>query len=88
MTLLTSYPGHSGTSYVWKRARFVCRWFFGLLNDAVAAFLARRERQAALFVLSRFSDRELRDMGLHRGEIGAALEDAAKFRASRQGPQR
>jgi hypothetical protein len=39
-----------------------------------------------LVVLRSLGDRELRDMGLHRGEIGAALEDAARRRASRQHP--
>ncbi|MFZ1172715.1 MAG: DUF1127 domain-containing protein, partial [Bradyrhizobium sp.] len=38
--------------------------------------MARREYQANLAVLRSLSDRELRDMGLHRGQIGPALEDA------------
>lgn len=84
MTLLSSNPGYSGTSYVWKRVRLMRRRLFSLLNDAVAAFIAHRERQATLAVLSRFSDRELRDMGLHRGQVGPALEDAANYRALRQ----
>jgi uncharacterized protein YjiS (DUF1127 family) len=37
-------------------------------------------------VLRRLSDRELSDMGLHRDQIGPALEDAAKHRSSRQRP--
>jgi uncharacterized protein YjiS (DUF1127 family) len=37
-----------------------------------------------LGMLHKLSDRELRDMGLHRGQIGPALDEAAKYRASRQ----
>jgi uncharacterized protein YjiS (DUF1127 family) len=41
-----------------------------------------------LGMLHSLSDRELRDMGLHRGQIGPALDEAAKYRASRQKPSR
>ena len=79
MTLLNSNPGYPGTSLVWKHARSICRWFFDLLiNKGVAAFLIHRERQSNLVILSRFSDRELRDMGLHRGQIVPALEGCRK----------
>ncbi len=84
MTLLSHNSGHSGTSQVWKRASFIYGWFCSQLNELVAAFLARREYQATLGMLHSLSDRELRDMGLHRGQIGPALEEAAKYRASRQ----
>jgi uncharacterized protein YjiS (DUF1127 family) len=86
MTLLNSNPTYSPTPHIGKRMRAIGRWFFHLLNEAVATFIAHREYQASLAILSRFSDRELRDMGLNRGQIGPALEDAAKFRASRQNP--
>jgi uncharacterized protein YjiS (DUF1127 family) len=84
MTLINSNSGYFGTSRAGKHTRSIFRWFSYLLNESVAAFLAHRERQATLFLLSKFTDRELRDMGLHRGETGAALEDAAKYRAARQ----
>ena len=38
------------------------------------------ERQAALYVLRRFSDRELKDIGLCRGDLGDGLAEAAKYR--------
>jgi uncharacterized protein YjiS (DUF1127 family) len=88
MTLLSHNSGHSGTSSIWKHASFIHGWFYRQLNESVAAFLARREYQATLAMLHGLSDRELRDMGLHRGQLGPALEDAAKFRASRQKPNR
>ncbi len=45
----------------------------GLLDDWTAAALARRERAAAIFALRHFSDRELKDVGLHRGSIACDL---------------
>jgi uncharacterized protein YjiS (DUF1127 family) len=58
----------------WRgRLKSVWRGLIGLLkhlvNDLVAAMLARRERQAALFSLRRMTDRELRDVGPDRGGI-------------------
>lgn len=86
MTILIHNSGHPGTSHVWKCASFIYGWIYGRLNEWVAAFLAHRERQATLAMLHSLSDRELRDMGLHRGQIGPPLEEAAKYRASRQVP--
>jgi uncharacterized protein YjiS (DUF1127 family) len=40
-----------------------------LLDDWIAASIARRERKAAMFMLHRLGDRELSDMGLDRGRI-------------------
>lgn len=84
MTLISHNSGHFGTSEVRKRINSPGRRLSSLLNEWVAAFLARREHQAAMTVFHRLSDRELRDMGLYRGQTGQALEDAAKHRASRQ----
>ena len=39
------------------------------LDHWVAAMLARRERQAVMSILNRCFDRELRDIGLRRGDI-------------------
>jgi uncharacterized protein YjiS (DUF1127 family) len=86
MTLLSHNSGHSGTSRVWEHASFIYEWFHSQLNEQVAAFLAHREYRATLGMLHRLSDRELRDMGLHRGQIGPALKDAGTYRASRQKP--
>ena len=84
MTLLNSDIGYSATSRVWRLANSIYGWLYGRLNEGVAAFLAHRERQMALAMLHSFSDRELRDMGLHRGQIGPALDDAANYRSLRQ----
>src|SRR5579872_7323055 len=47
MTLLNSNPGYSGTSSVWKSVCTIGRRLSGLINEAVAAFLAHCEYQAA-----------------------------------------
>lgn len=86
MTSLSHNSGHSGTSHVWKHASSIYEWLYCQLNERVATFLARREYRATLGMLHSLSDRELRDMGLHRGQIGPALEEAAKYRVSRQNP--
>jgi hypothetical protein len=84
MTLLSHTSGNAGTSDAWKRINWTGRRLSRLLDGWVATFLARREQQAAESVLCGLSDRELGDMGLYRGQIGHALDDAAKHRASRQ----
>lgn len=49
------------------------RWFGGrfknVFDDWIAAMLARRERQAAIFSLRHLNDRELKDIGLYRSLI-------------------
>jgi uncharacterized protein YjiS (DUF1127 family) len=86
MTLLNSSPGYSDTAYVREAIRSVGRWFLRLINAWVAAIIAQREQQASSAILRSLGDRELRDMGIHRRQIGEALEDAARYRASRQRP--
>jgi uncharacterized protein YjiS (DUF1127 family) len=56
-----------------------------LVDHLVAAALARRQRQATLTLLRHLSDRELKDIGLQRGEIEYGLEEAAKQRRRVQG---
>jgi uncharacterized protein YjiS (DUF1127 family) len=55
------------------------------IDRMVAAMIARHQRQAELFVLQRLSDRELRDIGIYRDQIGPGLEDAASTRAHLSG---
>lgn len=47
----------------------VSRGAKSLLDDWIAASIAHRERKAAIFMLHKLGDRELRDMGLDRGRI-------------------
>jgi uncharacterized protein YjiS (DUF1127 family) len=54
----------------------------------IAAVIARRERQANLVALRHLSDRDLKDIGLYRCEIGDALEQRARDRRRIQQSQR
>ena len=54
------------------------------INGWIAAMIAHREHQANLFVLRHFSDKELKDIGLYRNQIGEGLAEAAKTRSALQ----
>ena len=83
MSLLNGSYNYSQHPYAWDTVFSVGRWFLDLVRGFIAAVIAQRERQAAFAVLRSLSDRELRDMGIYRGQIGEGLEEAARFRASR-----
>ena len=59
-------------------------WLGHFVDCLVAAAIARHQRQAELAALRQFSDRELNDIGICRGEIEHGLEEAAKARARLQ----
>ncbi len=55
-------------------------WLGHFINRLVAAAIARHQRQAELAALCQLSDRELKDIGICRGEIDFGLDEAAKTR--------
>lgn len=57
---------------------------FRVVNNVIAAVIAQREHQAQLTILRQLTDRELRDIGLSRGNIGGGLAEAAKDRTRSQ----
>ena len=59
-------------------------WLRHLVDHLVAAAIVRHQRQAELAALRKLSDRELKDIGICRGEIDYALDEAAKIRARLQ----
>lgn len=67
-----------------RMARFYLKSLAHLINGWIACMIARRERQAHLYMLRKLGDRELRDMGLGRHQIGEGLREAAKERAEMQ----
>jgi uncharacterized protein YjiS (DUF1127 family) len=78
---------YSATFSIRRSLRVFGRGIFRAVNTAIAAIIAQREQQASLTILRSFSDRELRDVGLSRNQIGiAGLAEAAKdrMRAQRQ----
>lgn len=88
MSMLNSTSDfHSATFSIRRSLRVFGRGIFRTVNNAIAAIIAQREQQANLTILRSFSDRELRDIGLSRSQIGlAGLAEAAKdrMRAQRQ----
>jgi uncharacterized protein YjiS (DUF1127 family) len=82
MTMLTnirpatgSNVGRSAAIWYWRLKRLANQW--------VAAAIAYRERQAALYALRGLNDRELKDIGLYRGDLDRTLERAARLRRQR-----
>jgi uncharacterized protein YjiS (DUF1127 family) len=81
MTILNHTSSYSAAPAGRRRpARFFLRSLARLINGWVARLIAYREYQANLVLLRSLNDRELRDMGLTRGEIGSGLAQAARFR--------
>ena len=54
-----------------------------LVNAYVAAMIAHRERQAAMYALRRLDDRALKDIGVYGCETGGTIEAIARERARR-----
>jgi uncharacterized protein YjiS (DUF1127 family) len=85
MSLLNSTSEFSSAPFAIRRSlRVFGRSVSRAINNAIAAIIAQREQQANLTVLRKMSDRELRDIGLARSEIGAGLAQAAKERMRSQ----
>ncbi len=83
MTLLTTTRSNAVTLF---RRRFVI--FLGqlgrLVDDWVASIIAEFERRAEIAALHHLSDRQLKDIGLYRGRIEGALDEAARDRLRQQ----
>ena len=75
MTILNSNSNYAATPPAIRRAFgiFLAR-LARLINRWIAAVIAHREYQANLVVLRGFGDRELKDIGLSRGEIGESWQ--------------
>lgn len=85
MSMLNTFSDYSTTPVAVRRSiQILARGFFRAVRNAFAVIIAQREHRANLEILSRFTDRELRDIGLDRGRIGAGLAQAAKDRALSQ----
>jgi len=85
MTMLNNTSPYVVTAPgVRRKAAVLLARLGNLINRWVAAVIAHRERQAALFALRHLSDRDLKDIGLYRNEIGDALAERAEERARMQ----
>ena len=74
---ISRYPPAAAMRYGFGRVAWRARQ---LVNHLVAAVIARHQRHATLAALSRMSDRELKDIGLTRGEIACGLKEASRRR--------
>jgi uncharacterized protein YjiS (DUF1127 family) len=82
MTMLNNISPYAATLPGIRRgvAIFLAR-LGRLINQWIAAVIAHRERQAALVALRHLSDRDLKDIGICRGDIGDALAERAEERS-------
>lgn len=81
MSMLNHTSDFSAAPFAIRRSlRVLGRSIFRAVNTAIAGIIAQREQQANRTILRSFSDRELRDIGLSRSQIGAGLAEAAKDR--------
>jgi uncharacterized protein YjiS (DUF1127 family) len=80
MTMLSTTPYTSSSSALRRRAIILLARLRRSVNNWVADMLAYRERQAAIHALHEFSDHQLKDIGLYRGQIEYAINDATRQR--------
>ena len=89
MTMLNNTSPCAVTAPGVRRAAAILLARLGrLINQWIAAVIAHRERQAELAALRHLSDRDLKDIGICRNEIGDALAERAQERLRMQDTQR
>ena len=83
MTLLTATRSNAATQ-IRRRLLAVLRRLGRLVDNWVASIIAEFERRAEIAALQHLSDRQLKDIGLYRGHIEGALDEAARDRLRQQ----
>jgi uncharacterized protein YjiS (DUF1127 family) len=85
MTMLNTGPSNATVaSAIRRKARFVLKHMGHLLNRWIATAIAKRARQEDITFLHHLNDRELRDIGLYRGDLAEGLSEAARNRIRMQ----
>jgi uncharacterized protein YjiS (DUF1127 family) len=85
MTMLNTVRPNSTTApAILRTARFLMKRTAHLLNHWISAVIEQQARQADIIILRHFTDRELKDIGLTRGDLGEGLAEAAKCRTQMQ----
>jgi uncharacterized protein YjiS (DUF1127 family) len=75
----------SSNTRLFRRRFFVFLSRLGrLADDWVAFIIADFERRAEIAALQHMSDRQLKDIGLYRGQIEGALAEASRDRLRQQ----
>jgi uncharacterized protein YjiS (DUF1127 family) len=72
MTMITNIPNSAATVPIGRK---FAAYLADCLNNWLAAWIARQEREAARKVLFSFSDRQLRDIGIFRSQIDDTLNN-------------
>jgi uncharacterized protein YjiS (DUF1127 family) len=89
MTMLNTFRPNAMTASAFQRtARFLLKRIGRLLNHWISAAIEQRAHQADIILLRHFSDRELKDIGLTRGDLGEGLAEAARCRILMQRSKR
>ena len=92
MTMLSNIPGYPDRNWFgpgnFRRFGSWLARFKRSLDRLVAKALAYHARKTELLSLRRLTDRELKDIGIWRYQIGEGLDDAARTRARWQGCDR
>ena len=78
MAMLSTTTSPSKSSILRKRAIVLLARLRRFVNDWVAEALAYRERQAAIYALRQYDDRELKDIDLYRGQIEQVICNASR----------
>ncbi len=89
MTMLNTVPSNTmAASAIQRRVRFLLKRMGRLFNHWLATTIAERTRRADIAVLRQLSDRDLRDIGLTRSDLGEGLAEAARSRLEMQRSKR
>jgi uncharacterized protein YjiS (DUF1127 family) len=78
MTMLSMTTYTPSPSAFRRRAIVLLARLRRSVNNWVADMLAYRERQAAIHALHEFSDHQLKDIGLYRGQIEHAINGTSR----------
>ena len=82
MTMLHNASDDSTIPVAFLRSLiFFAIWFARRFHDWINAVIAHRERHAQQYVLRTLSDRDLKDLGIHRSQISEGLAQAAADRS-------
>ena len=89
MTLLNITPPHATAAFaIQRRVLFFLKAVDRTLKRWMAAVIAERARQADIIVLRQLNDRELKDIGLTRGDLREGSIEAARTRNRMQQSRR
>ena len=84
MTLMNIATRPHSAIMLRRRLYVLVRQLGRLIDSCVAAIIAELERRAEIAALRHLSDRELKDIGLYRGQIEGGLAEAARDRLRQQ----